>query len=151
MDNLAASTEAPEAPRTDVRIYGVPSDEARALWPHVVGFVKPALDIAGGAYLPEHVLADIVSRDSQLWIAVVGDRISGCVISRILRHPNLSEIFCPVVGGDGLDVWGAPLFERIEAFARSVGATRIEGVGRRGWARALPGMKEVGSLMRKVL
>lgn len=147
MDDVAAIAIVPP----EVSILGIPSREAAGVWPLVVGYVEPVIELAGGAYSTADTLAEIQTTDTQLWVAMVDGELKGCVISRIVKHPQLSELFCLVVGGEHVEDWGEPMFARLEEFARAKGCARIEGVGRRGWARVLPGMKEVASLMRKVL
>lgn len=148
MDDVAAIAIVPDP---KVEIVPIASRDAAGVWPLVIDYIRPVCEIAGGAYEPEDILAEIARADQQLWIVLVDGETKGCVVSRVLVHPRLKELFCPVVGGDGLEDWGAAMFAKLEEFARAHGCARIEGVGRRGWARVLPGMKEVASLMRKVL
>lgn len=145
MDDMAAIAVLPDPV---VRIIGVGSKDVAGIWPLVVGYIEPVLELDDNSYSAAHVLAGIQEREAQLWVALVDDEPKGCVVSRIIVHPNLTELFCRIVGGEELESWMAPMMETLTGFAKAKGCVRIEGAGRRGWARAIPGMKEVGSLMR---
>lgn len=142
----SATTIAPE-------IIGVPSWEARRAWRLAEPLLAPSIELTGGAYEPDDVLADIERQNAQLWIVLMGESVVGAVVSTIVIYPRLKALACPFVGGadNRLAEWWAPTFAHLEAFARAKDCTRIEGGVRRGWARLLPGMKDIGAMLRKDL
>ena len=135
-------------PEPDVRVVGVPSYEVAAAWPHVVDMLKPAIAFAAGAYEADDILADCTAKDSQLWAMVIDGELSAAAITRIVEYPRLKSITVPLVGGSDMVRWWPAFRDRMIAFGRSHGCTRLEGGGRRGWAKMLPGMVDAGCLLR---
>lgn len=84
---------------------------------------------------------------AQLWLDEKGP--GSLVITEVLRHPNFSEVRCWIVAGQMDRVLA--ISERIVSWAREIGAVRVTGVGRGGWARVLKqrGWKQVYTVVAK--
>lgn len=130
-------------------IFGVPSWEAKNAWPLVEPLLAPSIALTKGAYEPEDVLKEIEAQDAQLWVAYTDNAVLGAVVSKIVIYPRKRVLFCTFVGGiEGrlADWWGA-MYERLKEAKTAKQCDRIEGIGRRGWARQLPDMKYAGDYL----
>lgn len=134
-------------------IVGVPSWEARNAWPLALPLIGKAIDLTDGAFEASDVLQAIEAQEAQLWIAYTDAAVLGAVVSKIIVFPRKRTLYCPFVGGEigRLKEWWEPMFAKLEEFARAKGCDWIEGSVRDGWARVLPGMKRIGSMLRKDL
>jgi hypothetical protein len=70
---------------------------------------------------------------AQLWLDEEGP--GSCIVTEVLDHPRYREVRCWIVAGRLDRV--VPISERVAAWAREIGASKLTGVGRDGWVRAL--------------
>jgi len=64
-------------------------------------------------------------------------KITGVVISEVYDHADGKTVALPVTAGKGMARAIEPLLSTIEFWARDIGAKRLEGHGRLGWAEVL--------------
>lgn len=112
------------------------------VWP----FIKPAVDRTGGAYDKKSVWALIEQEKAQLWPGV--------------KSGAITEISETPTGRKSLTIWLAggdleELMNTIEPalcdWAKSMGCTHVEIIGRRGWVRSLKEYDEVATVVAKEL
>src|SRR5258706_14972769 len=92
-----------------------------------------------------------VSERAKLWLATDGDEVLGGVLGmpvQYYRRKSLSVLF---VAGHSRERWEAPMLEAVERGARHIGCDLLEGIGRRGFGRILPGCRVIGYLFEKEL
>lgn len=121
------------------------------IWRDVEGFIDRALSHAFGEFDRFDVLQYLMSGDMQLWVP---DDLSGACVTRVLIYPRYKAVRVVLFAGDGaLKSWAIPMIERIEQWARDIGAKRLEELGRDGWAKvgAKQGWQEASRLMVKEL
>lgn len=82
---------------------------------------------------------DIVSGRRQLWlIQDETGRVVMVQVTEIVANALTGKTFVRCINTGGAEIVEAlPLLEEIENWARSVGATSMEGVGREAWVRLL--------------
>ena len=103
-------------------------------WPWLHPLAKRFCDESHGTLTPGKVLYDLLHETKQAF--VVGD-LAGLLITEIVAYPAARTLIVVGVAGDGWSEWGPAAVAHCEAFGRSQGCTRIEGIGRGGWVRAL--------------
>ena len=116
------------------------------LWPKVAPFIKDALAFNPGD-LGLADIAELVMRGRmQLW--VLGNVRAACV-TELVVYPRRKV--CRLVTFAGDLKRARRLEEQMAAWATSQGATQLEIIGRRGWARTLKaaGWREVATIVRK--
>lgn len=86
---------------------------------------------------PGDVLALLLSRDMQLWVAKCGGEIKAVCTTHILTFKNLKVCQLEHAAGTGLRHWADMGRRILEAWAVSNGCDEIRGGGREGWGRVL--------------
>jgi hypothetical protein len=114
------------------------------VWPFLAEICRP------GYYEPADIVADLEARKRQLWLAHDG-KVRAVVLTQV-QADRLGTVRVAHVAGDGLAGW-LHLWGVIEAWARDMGARRIEAVARPGFERALApfGMKKTYVTLEKAL
>jgi hypothetical protein len=130
-------------------LRGIPPEVVGHLWPHVVGFLKPAIDRCRGLYHEDDVQRFATTGHMQLWAVIRGESIRGAIVTEIVRYPRAACCWVAFVGGTGID--DAPeIMDALGDWALGQGCAGIRSEGRRGWARAA-GFEEVGAILWKDL
>ena len=117
-------------------IYPILSHDAPAIWPEVSDYVTRALNLTLGQINADTVLEKIKTQDMQLWV-IAESAILGAMVTEILIYPNRKILRVVTLGGEGWDNWGSDIVETLDSYAKYVGATGIEFVGRKGWSKKL--------------
>ncbi len=123
----------------------VPTEQVNAWWPRVLPFLLPAIE-RGGRATPDEVLKWLIRGDYQLWIC--GD-IKGAMTTAISEYPGSHWLTVVHCGGRDLSSWVSGV-NQLTDFAKARACVGIEGIGRKGWKRMLPGFTERGVLFEKV-
>jgi hypothetical protein len=118
-------------------LEGVPAPFVPMYWPHVEHWVASAVYDAANPWTSKDVLARILDRHMQLWVAWVDEKISGVFVTEIYDTARGMTCAIPVVGGEGLGKESLDVLDTIEAWAKEQGCVRLRGEGRTGWSRAL--------------
>lgn len=119
-----------------IRIVGVPSDTARAVWPLVRGWIAEALERGNALDTPEDVLKSIENQEYQLWVVHDGGPCA-VFVTRIFSGSLGSALVAVCLGGRGMETWLFAVEDVIARFAKDKGCSRIYLHGRRGWVRQL--------------
>lgn len=106
-------------------------------WEPIAVWVERALDRCKSTENAALYRAACESGQRQLWHLVTNGDVSGVVISEVYDHPKGKTVGMPVTAGSAAAGGIPAVLITIEAWARSIGAVRLEGWGREGWARAL--------------
>lgn len=106
-------------------------------WEPIALWVERALDRCKSTENAASYRSACESGQRQLWHLVADSDVSGVVISEVYDHPKGKTVGMPVTAGSGAGEGIPAVLDTIEAWARSIGAVRLEGCGREGWARAL--------------
>ena len=117
-------------------IYPILSHDAPTIWPEVSDYVTRALKLTLGQINADTVLEKIKTQDMQLWV-IAESAILGAMVTEILIYPNRKILRVVTLGGEGWDNWGSEIVETLDSYAKYVGATGIEFVGRKGWSKKL--------------
>lgn len=86
-----------------------------------------------------------------MWLAYLDDRLIGCLVAQALAYPRLRALNVLFIAGHNRTTWQAAMIETVEECARRNGFAFVEGIGRTGWARVLPGYQVAGFSYEKGL
>lgn len=111
---------------THVKPKDIPST-----WPYVRNHIARACQYADGTLAAPDVLARLLAGEMMLWL--MGDK--ACACTEVIRYPQSLTVRIPIIGGAGMRDWLKPFLATVEAWAKSIGADRMEGCGRKGWSR----------------
>ena len=87
----------------------------------------------------------------RIWLAESSGELLGAVVGYEIPYPNRRSLAVLLIAGRERERWQYDMMEVVEGAARASGCDLIEGVGREGFGRVLPGYKVVGLLYEKDL
>jgi hypothetical protein len=121
-------------------------------WPQVEALIKAALAHGSIAWAPTDIYAMLLARQMQLWLALSGEEVVACAVTRIDAYPQAKVCALLLIGGTELDSW-LHFSDDIAAWAKGKGCDAMEGPGRRGWERKARhlGWRPVWTVYRKML
>jgi hypothetical protein len=112
------------------------------LWPETLeAMLEPAVARTSGRMQVEDVLAEIEGGRFGCWVAFSGWDLVGCAIAEKLKYARRKALNVLFIAGHDRDAWAEPMATALEDFARAQGLDLIEGLGRRGFERVLPGYR----------
>ncbi len=117
---------------------GVLDAQIWAVWHTVSPMLSPAL---GEGETPEQLLADLMARRAQLWIAASEHGIHAACVTELVRRGE--RFYCNVwlTGGNGVNNW-VHFLDTIEEWAKEQGCdAMLIDRARPGWKRLLNGYK----------
>lgn len=120
------------------------------LWPKVEPHLREVLASIADTHHPVDIWDRLRSGEYHLWVAHEGAEVRGVTVAYVQAYPRSSNYLCFLIGGDDLGEWKEPMKAAIEAYGRAKGCKKIEGRGRKGWARAI-GYEERAVLFEKEL
>jgi len=113
----------------------VPTEHVHNVWPHIRDFVANATKYTYGRYEPEDVLDLLFFHNHQLWIAIDGDKIIGCIITTVVKYPRKQVLSCPFVTGEDFKRWKYPMLRLLGQWATDNKCEVLESTARIGWSR----------------
>lgn len=118
-----------------VDLVAIPADTIDANWHWLAGQLDEIAAVSGGRLTKMDVARSLLERDTQLWAAKDGDKVS-VMTTQLLNFPQMRE--CRVIGARGQDVdrWLA-LWPQFEAWAIRNGCAVMTAECRPGWKRLL--------------
>lgn len=120
-----------------LRLAPIQRDEVMNHWSMVVGRVAQCGVETGSITTPDEWLDRIMRGDAQLWLVMKGQNIAGCVITEIYDTVRGKTCGLPVTAADDMQAAIPVVMGMITPWAERHGCQRWEGIGRKGWPRAL--------------
>jgi hypothetical protein len=121
----------------DLKFLPVPPDLVDTFWPHVVDWLKPAIDTAEGKTDTDQVAVECKTREAMLWVVVDGKEVIAGIVTRVYRYSGKKGYALQFVGGKQMKRWIDLVLQTLEQVARENGCTHFEAYGRRAWQRWL--------------
>lgn len=110
-----------------MQIGYVPSPREWERWPEAEALLEPAAALADEKM-------DILPEGHLLWAVMDGDELLAVATARITKDKRCEV---PLIGGREYKRWLGELDHKIGTAAAEAGATHLNAMGRRGWAREL--------------
>jgi hypothetical protein len=113
---------------------GIPSYDVHLAWPQIWPLLKPAYEKSREK---TDLLAGIVSNNLQAWAIYENNTPVAGIVTRLWRVGTSGELQCRIwlVGGSRLSEWAPDFISKLIPWAKAEGCDRINGGGRKGWAR----------------
>lgn len=121
-------------------VIPVSSGTVRMIWPQVVGWLEPAMEVSRGMYTPHGVVASLEAQTQQLWAILDGDDIIGAAVTAVAdREDGRRVLECQLVGAQSgkWDGWVEAMDAAMDGMAKRCRCDEISLAGRRGWVRAI--------------
>lgn len=121
-----------------VEVEGILAGQVAEIWPVVAPLLGPAVEVSGGRMNMDLLKAGLEARDTQLWVARIGDETVGAWVTTLTTYAASAKI-CEIMfcGGHAIEKWMPKGLNVTEAWAAEQGYRVIEVVGRSGWDRML--------------
>lgn len=115
-----------------MKLIPVPAAVVHRAWPHVQGFIAevPQEEMGIG-----DILHHLREKNLQLWAFIEGEEFVAALITEIVHHPQMSVVRVRFAGGRRAREWMPLIRDVVVPWAKSYGCTRLEVIGRPGWAR----------------
>ena len=113
--------------------------------------ISPAVALNSGRMTSADALDLVGSGRAQLWLAADGRDLLGAAIGYPVQYTRRKALCMLYIAGAERERWEAPMLEAIERGARHIGCDLVEGIGRRGFSRVLPGYRVNGYSFEKDL
>jgi hypothetical protein len=117
-----------------MKLQHVPLEWVNYTWDKVEGFISSALVYADGEYTVDQVKSMVTQGKWALLVATDDTGgICGAATVEFFNRPNNRVAFITAIGGRLVS--NRDTFEQLQTYARSMGATTIEGAARESIAR----------------
>jgi hypothetical protein len=124
-------------------------DEAtRRAWPHIKPFLHACPN--HGEWTLAEVKKALTQRKAQCWLSVKDDKIEAVLVTQIKGVSWRKHCLFWIAAGENMESW-LEFLPEIEVWAKSKHCNQMRIHGRRGWARVLPGYKEIYSVITRKL
>ena len=137
---------------TPAALFGIPADKVLAVWRIVEPEIRRACARSDGRYESDDVLAALLARDMQLWLAIdvaVPGKMDAVCVTQIANYPRQRRCALVFCAGHRPERWLHHL-DTIGEWARAQGCVAMELQGRPGWERLLgDGWEKTHVLLRK--
>jgi hypothetical protein len=123
------------------------------VWPVVLPLVEATLaEFGDRGHNAQDYRDACEAREQQIWVAMKDAReIDGVAFTELLLKPRRKIARVTLLAGRDLHGWFPIASPVLYAWAREMGASVLEMVGRPGWSRSLPGWRVDEVVMRKEL
>jgi len=111
----------------------VPTEQLVQVWEEVMPMIERALQYTGGRFTMQNVLADLLTGNQTLWIAIEDQEIIGCTTISITQYPGLKALVYEHLGGENVTRWLDEGHRVCSHYAKHLGCTVLECQGRSGW------------------
>lgn len=126
-------------------IAWVRREQVPQVWPFVKGKIAAACRHSDGTWEAIDVLERCLVGEMRMML--IGSR--AVAVAEVIQYPRSLTVRVPIIGGAGMTDWLQNSLAFVEAWAREIGADRIEGCGRVGWTRVLPGFHVAAYVVAK--
>lgn len=129
-------------------LQGIVTDEIDTVWAICSGLLQKVIDRDQKDFLVDDIHELLKSRDMQLWVWRARNKITACLVTKIVNYPRRRVCQMPYIAGADMKDWLAcePI---ITAWAKENGCSQLEGFARKGWLRVLPHWRVVWTTIRK--
>ena len=121
-----------------MKIVRIPPGDTTTVYRFVAQDIQRALDFSHGETTHESILQELYNDLKQLWVIYDDEyAIVGAGLTEHITYPTKRIVRIVMLGGSRLKEW-KELFEgTIVDFAKMLGCSGIEIIGRKGWIRVL--------------
>lgn len=126
----------------------VPPQHLSALWPHVYPFLEKGREYLEDYLELEQLYPLVYEGTFDLWIGTHFSQLEIVGLSQFLIYPKIKTLRILWVAGEGIRNF-IPFLDFVELLASRSGCSKVEILGRQGWARLLPDYRPTAILLEK--
>lgn len=119
------------------KIVAVPTVNVCLFWELAERHIAEALKHSNGECDIEKIKIETFHGSRQLWLVIVNEKISAAASTRVIHYHNFFSVMVDFLSGEKMDSWLKELEIEIALWAKSIGAKRVELIGRKGFEKAL--------------
>jgi hypothetical protein len=116
-----------------IQVSLVPSEHIVQVWDVVLPMIEDALRYTGGRFTIRNVLADLMTGNQSLWVAIEDGKIIGCTTISVTQYPGLKALVYEHLGGENVARWLEEGHRICSQYGKELGCTMLECQGRSGW------------------
>ena len=132
-----------------MKVLPVQPEDVPLVWHLASPLIQKAIDKTSDCFRVEDVRALIEAQRAQLWL-VVDEIPKAAWVTTIENSPSQRWVRVMWAGGEESDAW-LPLFQGVEQWAKSIGASKVVIIGRKGWIKKLPTYRQAAVVLEKKL
>lgn len=132
-----------------MKVLPVQTEDVPLVWHLAAPLIQKAIDKTSDFFRVDDVRALVEAQKAQLWLVVDKEPVAAWVTT-VERSPSNTRVRVMWCGGEDSDEW-LPLFEGVENWARSIGASKLTIFGRKGWIKKLPTYRQAAVVLEKKL
>lgn len=121
----------------EVYVSGVPKDQISNIWPMAEKYLRNVEEQVPLELSLEHVLQELLAGKMQLWLIARGSNVLAFCVTKVITYSYMKAVQLLWLAGKDVETWKAVGFETMAKWGRSIGASRLELIGRKGWKRIL--------------
>jgi hypothetical protein len=108
--------------------------DVRRHWPEAKKFLNPAIDMSGGRWTADYVLAGLVLNEQSLWLIREPDStIVGAITTEVLQYPEKRALALHFIGGEEFEDFYPALYDQLNLYAKQNKCDIVEANGRPGF------------------
>lgn len=121
-----------------MKIYRIPPRDTPRVYRLAEKTIQRVLDRSNGETSHESLVKELFQDLKQLWL-IASDKheLLGAGITEYITYPEKKVVRIVMLGGRNLKDWESEFEKTMVLFARSLGCSAIEVIGRKGWIREL--------------
>src|SRR5229473_1024028 len=108
-------------------------------WPKVEAVIAPAVALNSGRVSIVELRSQAIAGHVRVWTATDEDDVLGALIGYEVKYPGRKSLAVLMIAGRCRESWQDGMMETVERAAKNGGCDLIEGIGRKGFGRVLPG------------
>jgi hypothetical protein len=114
----------------------VPIEGLFLIWKEITPFLEGVVEVSHGDLTINCIRNKLLRGDSQLLVVTDGTKILCATTVNVETYGSGKRVLlAPVIGGEGIEIWGDLLIETVRDIAKKRLCDEIRGLGREGWKR----------------
>lgn len=121
----------------EVWVTGVPKEKIHLIWPQAKESLSRVEEQVPRELSMDDLLQNLLSGQMQLWFIAEGPKVLAFFVTKLVTYSHMKGIQVLWLAGEGSEIWLDKTHETLIEWGKSLGASRLELIGRKGWQRVL--------------
>lgn len=134
-----------------IEVIQLCAPDVAALSSVLLPLIAPAIELNSGRMTADDAMRGVLNGQATVWVAVDEGKTLGAAVARPVQYSMRKALCVMFIAGEQRGRWEAQMLNALEDGARHTGCDLIEGIGRPGFSRILPGFRVTGYAYEKDL